>query len=174
VQGLSLSATTSTRADDLRDLIVKAFAGRSYPGDDRIALSDPRHPGYEGHRVAAFFRGKDWREVAAHGLETGYEGDPTAALRFLRDEGFHYYLPAFLTIALDPHAGDIADAVAYALTAPGSGPAEDRPQFQARMGRLSHEEKKAVTAVLRHLAEREGPGSPAQTALQSFWTSAPA
>jgi hypothetical protein len=173
VQGLSLSPRTSSRAEDLRDLIVNAFASRSYPGDAHIASADPRYADYEGHRVAAFFRGKDWRAVTGSALASGYEGDPGAALRFLRDEGFLYYLPAFLTIALDPQAGDIADAVAYALTAPGSDRAEDRRTFQARMSRLSEAENNAVTAVLRHLAEREGPGSPAHEALQDFWTSAP-
>jgi hypothetical protein len=153
---------------------LNAFAARSHPGDDRIALSDPRHADYEGHRVAAFFRGRDWRAVTGRALRSEYEGDPTAALRFLRDEGFLYYLPAFLTIALDPQAGDIADAVAYALTAPGPDAAEDRQSFQARMRGLSEAEKNAVTAVLRHLAQREGPGSPAHDALQGFWTSAPA
>jgi hypothetical protein len=174
VQGLSLSPTTSSRAQDLRDLIVNAFAGRSHPGDDRVALSDPRHPDYEGHRVAAFFKGKDWRAVTGPALASGYEGDASAALRFLRDEGFLYYLPAFLTIALDPQEGDIADAVSYALSAPGPDRAEDRAAFRARMGRLSAAEKDAVTAALRHLAQREGPGSPAHEALQGFWTSAPA
>lgn len=174
MQGLSLSPKTSNRAEELRDLIVNAFASRSYPGDDRIALSNPRHPDYEGHRVAAFFRGRDWRAVTGPALASSYEGDPSAALRFLRDEGFLYYLPAFLTIALDPQAGDIADSVSYALTAPGSDRAEDRQAFRARMSRLSDAEKNAVTAVLRHLSDREGAGSPAHDALKDFWTSAPA
>jgi hypothetical protein len=170
VQGLSLSPTTPSRADPIKELIVNAFANRSYPGDDAIARADARYPDHEGHRVAAFLRGKDWRTVTAQALKTAYPGDPTAVPRFLRDEGFLYYLPAFLAMALDPAEGDIADAIAYALTAPGTEAAEDATEFRARMSRLSHAETKAVTAVLRHVAEREGPGSPADDALQSFWT----
>jgi hypothetical protein len=154
--------------------IVKAFASRSHPGDDRIALADDRHADYEGHRVATFFRGKDWRDVTYPWLAS-YPGDPTAILRFMRDEGFLYYLPAFLSLALDPDAGEIRDAVSYALTAPGADASGgDRDRFRARMRRLSDDEKAAVTGVLRHLAEEEGPGSPAQDALESYWTAAPA
>ena len=173
MQGLSLSATPN-RAGELRDAIVTAFSSRFYPGDDRIALSNPRYADYEGHRVSASFRGRDWREVTAPWLRSAYAGDPTAVLRFMSDEGFLYYLPAFLAIALDPEAGEIADAVGYALTPPGPEAADDARKFRARMSQLSDAERSAVTAVLRHLAEREGPGSPAHDALQGFWTSAPA
>ena len=175
MQGLSLSpSATNSRADDLRNVIVKAFSSRSYPGDDRIALSDDRYPDYEGHRVAATLRGKDWREVTYPWLCTVYPGDPAAIPRFLRDEGFLYYLPALLTLALDPAAGEIADAVCYALTAPAANAAEDRQRFRARMSGLSDEERSAVAGVLRHLADREGPGSPARDALHSYWAPAPA
>ena len=153
---------------------MKAFSSRSYPGDDRIALADDRYPGYEGHRVAATLRGKDWREVTYPWLLAAHPGDPTAIPRFLRDQGFLYYLPAFLTLALDPAAGEIADAVCYALTAPRTDTAGDLQQFRTRMSGLSDEERSAVAAVLRHLADREGPGSPAQDALHSYWAPAPA
>jgi hypothetical protein len=175
VQGLSLSrSATNSPADDLRNATLQAFSSRSYPGDDRIALSDDRHPDYEGHRVTATLRGKDWREVTYPWLRAVYPGDPTAIPRFLRDEGFLYYLPAFLTLTLDPAAGEITDAVCYALTAPASDAAGDLKQFRARMNGLSDEERAAVAAVLRHLADRDGPGSPAQDALDSYWTPPPA
>jgi hypothetical protein len=175
VQGLSLSPSTrSARADDLRKQIVTAFASGSYPGDGLIALADDRHIGYEGHRVTAFFRGKDWRDVTYPWLAS-YPGDPTAIPRFMRDEGFLYYLPAFLNLALDAGANEIRDAVSYALTAPGADASGgDRDRFRARMSRLSDEQRAAVIGVLRHVSEEEGPGSPAQDALESYWTAAPA
>jgi hypothetical protein len=173
VQGLSLSRRQPS-TEDLRKQIVNAFQGRAYPGDDRIALADDRHPDYEGHRVARVFRGRDWREVTYPWLSASYPGDRTAILRFMQDEGFLYYLPAFLSLALDSEAGDIADAVSYALTAPPASAADDGRRFHARISRLSGNEKAAVTAVLSHLAKQDGPGSPAQDALQSYWTSAPA
>lgn len=157
---------------------MKAFSSRSYPGDDRIALSDDRYPDYEGHRVSAFFRGKDWREVTYPSLVAGYSADPTAIPRFMRDEGFLYYLPAFLSMVLDPEAQEITDAVSYALTAPEPEAAEDARRFRERMARLSAEEGAAVTAVLRHLADlqdRAGePVNPARDALQSYWEPASA
>jgi hypothetical protein len=174
VQGLSLTSSPGSRADEIRNLTVKAFSSRSYPGDDRIALSDDRYDDYEGHRVAAAFRGKDWREVTYPWLVSAYPGDVTAIPRFMRDEGFLYFLPAFLNLALDPEAREISDAVCDALTAPAADRAVDRERFRARMSRLSDDERSAVRSVLRHMAEREGPGSPAQDALNSYWTAAPA
>jgi uncharacterized protein DUF6714 len=173
VQGLSLSPSRTTPPDNLQNPIVKAFARRAYPGDDRIALSDDRYPDDEGRRVATFLRGKGWREVTYEALRA-YPGDPTAILRFLRDEGFLYYLPAFLSMALDEGAGEIRDAVCYALTAPRPEATRDAEQFRARVSALSDGERRAVASVLRVLAEREGPGSPAQDALDSYWTGATA
>jgi len=157
---------------------MKAFSSRPYPGDDRIAASDRRYPDYEGHRVSAFFRGKDWHEVSFASLRDGYAGDRTATLQFMLDEGFLYYLPAFLLMALEPQAGDMAEALSFVLTDPGPESGEDSRRFRARMERLSAEERAAVADALRFLAdryEREGdPGNPARDALRSYWEPAQA
>jgi len=149
---------------------VTAFAGRPRPADDRIALADERHTDYEGHRVAAFFRGKDWREVSWPSLRQ-YAGDPTASLRFLRDDGFLYYLPAFLLMALDE--GEIAEPLSFSLTDPGTAAPEDSRRFRDRMAKLFPAERAAVIAALRGLAEgyeRAGePDNPARDALASYW-----
>jgi hypothetical protein len=157
---------------------MKAFSNRPYPGDDRIADSDRRYPDYEGHRVSAFFRGKDWRAVSFASLRDGYVGDRTATLHFMVDEGFLYYLPAFLLMALEPQAGEMAEALSFALTDGGTEGEEDSRRFHARMARLSAEEKAAVADVLRFLADgydREGdPVNPARKALRSYWERAEA
>lgn len=160
-------------------MIENAFAKRPYPGDDSIADADRRYPDYEGHRVSAFFRGKTWREVSLRSLLDGYPGDPTACLRFMLDEGFRYYLPAFLLMALDPQAAEITEPLCFALTDPGlqagkeSQAGEDARRFRARMAALSAEERAAVAGVLRYIADRYDragdPGNPAQDALRSYW-----
>ena len=153
---------------------MTAFVDRPRPADDRIALADDRYPDYEGNRVAAFFRGKDWHDVSWPALQR-YPGDPTASLRFLQDEAFLYYLPAFLRMALEE--GEIAEPVSFALADPGPEAPEDSRRFHARMARLSADEKAAVVAVLRHLADRYEsagePANPARDALSSYWERLP-
>jgi len=158
---------------ECRELIGTAFASRPYPGDDRIAHADARYPDYEGHRVSLFFRGKAWRQVTFGALAHDYRGDPTATIFFMTEDGFCYYLPAFLLMALDPQGGDIADTLVFALTAPEQHKGEDLRRFRARMDRLSTNERAAVICTLRCLAERydgDGlPDNPARIALKSYW-----
>lgn len=157
----------------LRQRIVSAFSGRPYPGHDRIALTRDAYPSYEGNRVASFFAGKDWRELTFSALVDGYAGDPTAALHFMQDEGFLYFLPAFLQMALDPGAREMTDALVFSLTDPGPQAGDDSRVFRSRMARLSVEERRVVVDVLQHLAERaerEGePDNAARHALRSYW-----
>jgi hypothetical protein len=152
---------------------MRAFASRPYPGDDRIAESDRRYPDHEGRRVSEFFRGKDWREVSFAALRDGYAGDATATLHFMTDEGFRYFLPAYLLMALDPQGGEIVETLCFVLTDRGTEGAEESRRFHARMAGLSAEEKAAVADVLRVLADaydREGdPVNPARAALSSYW-----
>lgn len=174
---MGLAAMVRTR-EDVRQQVVREFSGRRYPGDDRIGERDERYPDYEGHRVSAFFRGKDWREITYGSLRDHYPGDASACLHFMLDEAFRYYLPAFLLMALDPQAYDMAEHVCFVLTDPGPADAALHTRFRARVAQLSAAEKDAVTAVLRFLADdydRKGePMNPARAALDSYWEQASA
>jgi hypothetical protein len=157
----------------LRRAVEHAFAKREYPGDDRIADSDPRYPAYEGHTVTAFHQGKDWREITLRHLFDDYPGDPTACMAFMQPEGWRYYLPAYLLIALDWEESDaVGDAVVGILTHPRgrvesfTGVANDLgldpedvlathvARFEERLSGLSAAELDAVRRVLEHLADR--------------------
>jgi hypothetical protein len=157
----------------LRGAIAAAFAARPYPGDDRIATRHPRYEDYEGHAVARFHQGKRWPEITLAHLRAGYAGDATACLAFMTPEGWRYYLPAYLTLALDWEAADaVGDAVVGNLTHPraleaaltrvardlGHPPEEvlrgQAARFEARVEGLDPAEADAVRAVLRHLARR--------------------
>ena len=171
----------------LRHEIERAFAEREYPGDDRIADSDPRYESYEGHAIAAFHRGKPWHEIALRHLLDDYAGDPTACLALMTPEGWRYYLPAYLLMALDWKESDaVGDAVVGALTHPrarvesftrvandlGLEPeevlAKHSERFEARMSGLSADELAAVRAVLEYLAELvEATNAPFQAQLQN-------
>jgi hypothetical protein len=170
---------------ELHEAVALAFAGREYPGDDRIADSDPRYPTYEGHAISAFHRGKRWQEITLRHLCDDYPGDPTACLAFMQPEGWRYYLPAYLVIALDWRESDaVGDAVVGALTHPrarlesftrvandlGLDPddvvAAHSERFEERLSGLSPTEVAAVRMVLEHLADRvEAENAPFQTRL---------
>ena len=161
-------------SSELHSSIERAFAERAYPGDDCIADSDARYESYEGHAVTAFHRGKPWKEITLRHLVDDYAGDPTACLAFMTPEGWRYYLPAYLLIALQPdEAGAIADAVVGTLTHPrartaafkrvavdlGLEPeavlAAHTDRFVNRVSRLTTAELEAVRAVLDWLAAWE-------------------
>lgn len=86
--------------------IGKAFAERAYPGDDRIAMMRPECCGYEGNGVAEYFRGRDWRSISFEAMFRAPDSPLGSIPSFLTVEGFAYYLPAFLIIALDIDPAD--------------------------------------------------------------------
>jgi hypothetical protein len=87
---------------NLIDVIRTAFAERLYPGDDQLCGSDY---GDEPAEYALEFSGLDWRTLHPEFLSYHH-----AALSFFTDEGFAYFLPAFL-IADVLGAGGNADPV---------------------------------------------------------------
>jgi hypothetical protein len=157
----------------VRRHVERAFADRAYPGDEQIADADPRYADYEGHMVTAFHRGKHWQDISLRHLLDEYPGDPSACLAFMTAEGWRYYLPAYLLMALEwDEAGAITDAVVGALTHPLRRPAplhrvardlglepetvlaQHTERFEQRVSGLTAAEGDAVRSVLLHLAQR--------------------
>jgi hypothetical protein len=176
---MNATATTPT-AQALRREIRTAFAGRTYPGDDRLAIPGPDCRGDDRDDVKRFFRGKDWREVRLDSLLDGSDLDPNAFLSFLSPEGFVYFLPAFLieSLHLADDRFDLGEPLAFRLT-PSTGNPED-PGLQAArdlldgiLSALTPEEKRAVAHVLEYLAreydQRSYTLNLAQAALDSYW-----
>jgi hypothetical protein len=106
-------------------------------------------------------------------LREDYPADPTACLAFMQPEGWRYFLPAYLLIALDWEEADaIGDAVVGALTHPSAladsyarvasdlGKPLDEvlevqtARFDERISGLGEAEIEAVRDVLAFLAER--------------------
>ncbi|HTG33748.1 MAG TPA: DUF6714 family protein [Thermoanaerobaculia bacterium] len=140
--------------------IQEAFASRSYPGDDRIARRRPDGIASEADETWERFRGKDWGEMVA----VGREHDLRENISFLTFEGFVYYLPAYLTLALRPDAPlDIDEFVASHLWA---FPGEISPLLRPA-------ERRAVVHALELLARefdsRKYVTNDAQTALDHYW-----
>ena len=184
--------------EEVRASIAAAFADRPYPGDDSIAHSDPRYDDYEGHAVTRFHRGKHWRKITLPHLREEYAGDATACLAFMTPDGWRYYLPAYLLIALEWEKADaVGDAVIGNLTHPRAlaelyaRVADDLgleresvlrgqvARFEERLSGLGEAEFEAARALLAYVAERIDAGhrrlghelpNAARVALES-WTS---
>lgn len=169
-----MGAAMAFDVEKLRRNLAHAFSGRAYPGDDKIAETRPWIPEYEGNRVARYFKGKRWQDLSYQKLRKEYPADPTACVHFMRDEGFRYFLPGFLTMALDfNEAGEIADTICGTLTEPQpNAPVQDMARFVSRFGGLSVDERGAMREVLEFLAaeyDRAGyPDNPARAALKSL------
>lgn len=156
---------------DLQSAIAIAFLDNIYPGDMCIANRDDDYPDYEGNQVATFLQGKKWNEINYESICTTYPGDQSAIIHFLSDEGFRYYLPAFLMMALNPtEAREMIDSLVSALTFTSDSSNTNR--FENRITALSKEQQKVVINVLRFLAkhynEYKFPDNPAQSALQTI------
>ncbi len=87
--------------DDQRHLIETirdAFEERLYPGDDQLCGSEY---GDEPAEYALEFRGLNWRTLNPAFLSYHY-----ASLSFFANEGFAYFLPAFLIVDVLGEAGN--------------------------------------------------------------------
>jgi hypothetical protein len=84
-------------SDEVKDIIRRAFAGATYPGDGALVRSQ----GEEPNAVIDLFRGKtDWRALTADFVDLAGAASPSA-LSFFSPAAFRFYLPAYLIADLD-------------------------------------------------------------------------
>jgi len=146
--------------EELRQEIQAAFAARAYPGDEAIVSRLPGGQGQEAEWTWDLFKGKTWQEMA----QVGRRRDLRDNVSFLTLDGFVYYLPGFLQLALeaDPRL-EIGDRLASYLW----------HHAEEAASRLAPREKRAVVRTLEVLAqefERRGYGwNDARTALDQYW-----
>jgi hypothetical protein len=146
--------------EELRRDIEAAFAPRPYPGDGAIARRRYGCAGMEAEQTWELFRGKDWREVVVLGRQANLRDH----LGFLTFDGFVYYLPAFLELALERGSPfDLDEALASFLWS--------FPEEVAAL--LDAGQKGAVVGVLDYLAaefDRRGfVQNNARAALDHYW-----
>lgn len=143
------------KAETLRNEIARAFAGRPHPGEDLVLERRPwSDPALD--RVGRALRGKRWQDVGVDVLATLGE-TPLEPMLYLTAEGFAYYLPAYLTAALEPGvpAHNVADSLVFYLTPPGEW--ADRhvvDKSEAIVHALSADERDAVVHVFELLEEQ--------------------
>ncbi len=116
--------------------IPSVFAQVPYPGDDQVI-------GEMGDR---YFVGKPWQ-----GHDSWTLGCHKSDLSFFSPAAFHYYMPAFLTAALEyPHdATGIAGSVTFHFSGQSAW-------MHERMAHFSTEQKAVVRNFIEWEAERHG------------------
>lgn len=144
--------------------IEGAFESQPYPGDDSL-LSVPTN--LEASEVLDTFRGKHWKNVSmselfAHRL----------SLPLLSEEGYRFYLPAYLIAALlHPEEVDtLRENVFFSLAPPESeGPRASL--FLERMNRFDARQKAAIRRFIEVYVQQETtyPDPNRERALL-FWT----
>ena len=150
--------TVARTADSLRREIAAAFAARELP--ERVALSRPDCPGYEGDEARDWLAGRSWREVAEGGVSIEHRD----YLSFLTLDGWLYYFPGFASLALDPeHPAELDETLVFRLW---SFPEEISAALAPR-------ERRAIVRFLEYLSDRfERRGdlrNTARQALDEFW-----
>jgi hypothetical protein len=95
---------TAMTVAELRVRIMDAWMPAPYPGDAHIAADG----GTDAAPVAAFFRGRHWRDVTAAALEA-YPADPSRCLASMTAVAFQNYIASYMLIALDRVDAPTAD-----------------------------------------------------------------
>ena len=103
-------------SDQLTSKIEEAFSELPKPEKEDIAY-DKSGNHLECNQVAEFFEGKSWKEINTALLWDEYIGDGSACLSFMNPKAFKYYLPAYMTIAINEYdqADVVADSAIFAL-----------------------------------------------------------
>lgn len=106
----------------MRQALLSAFAGLPPLLHSDIPIHQSSYADYEGERVAAALVGRAWQEIDADYLQTAYSGDRSAMLGFMSNKAFCYFLPSFLSIALEfERSEDVASAACAEIVRRGSG-----------------------------------------------------
>jgi hypothetical protein len=149
-------------AGRLKASIRSAFAQVARPDPSR--LLSPRRWSGEEKALRDFRKGAwpHWWDVPPEIL-----GRNAAALVLFAPEALQFYLPAFLTLALDQ---DDAAGLILVLLTPGEKPAGWR-EFQDRFGGLDSPRREAIAAFLRFWRDRPDAltANQARIALERFW-----
>jgi hypothetical protein len=155
----------TSRREQLKHQIEEAFASVPYPGDERIAYAPNA---WECEELNADFRGLHWTNIPRDVLRRHSDD-----LALFSTGGFHFYLPAYLSAALDDF-WDVRGFVLSHLTPPAVS-ADASGQWASSLRRFEHltpSQKNAVRACLEYFRD-EAPGdlSRAQVseALDRYW-----
>ena len=153
--------TSLPRAEHLQQIIGEAFAEVPHPGEE-VIMPPPEYHWAEDLNEA--FRGHHWRDLPAKILE-----QYACALPFMKPEGRHFYLPAYLLRALDKLRDQgVNPWRIYALDPP-----DDMTRFKREYDTYPEAQRDAIRLFLAHVREacddRESRYL-AQESLEHYWS----
>ena len=175
---LSAAERVRQAASDIR----RTFADMLKPAPNAIATRTRAFLQYEdeeGRVAERFFAGKDWRDMTYRVIREGLTTPESAALTFMSPEGFRYFLPAYMLIALEEY--DISDVTAesaiLSLTPDVlefTGNADDPGSwFGRRVGGFTDAQRRAIAGFLLAMQEMHGQDfsedSSPMAALERYW-----
>lgn len=138
--------------------INESFAGVPYPGDDQI-VRDEGSADLEARHVGGVLRGHHWRDVSFEALE-----GLRHALPFLSVDGYRFYLPAFMVIAVADfsRADTIPDEVVRSLTPPRPADVDEMRELAKAHPELQPFDPGEWTGILETMEEAYRSGGPAE------------
>lgn len=155
--------------------ISDVFVRQPKPSREHLFLVRTYSPDSEYGQIERFLqRFTSWREICREALRS-YEGDETAILSFLSPNAFRYYLPAFLTVALQSTLEEpkFVYAVNSSLLLPKVRKPQDSEIVLVRKSKftaLTENEHQVVKRYLESLAAVElDDDFGATSALKSYW-----
>jgi hypothetical protein len=131
--------------------IESAFVGNDIPATAEIAAGDATQ-GQEYAYSQAFFGGRRWHDIEYVDILEAYPSGASAAVTFLSDQGFAFYLPLFMSCVLTKfcESGTLLESLLAELARSASP--SGAKQFEARISLLNLSQKQCVAQFLSFLA----------------------
>lgn len=158
----------------IEERIIQVFSTSRYPGDDNIVpILD--HLDLEREEIKELFKGKMWGEIDFEYLSNNYDGDKSACLNFMTEDGFRYYLPSYMLICI--HNYDESDMLYDSLFEHLTKQTSYNNLFAERIEPLDDKAKKVIAEFIwmMHVLHGQHNVSPAfpisieQKAFMSYW-----
>lgn len=144
---------TTISKEKLLDIIKQNFATSPIP--EKIV--ERTGGGTEPQRVINLCSGKEWPEIDSQSARQVWGSSSVGeALFYMCDEAFRYYLPAFLTIAIQSNSDDRQEICESIFTALGTQPSsvEDTGTLRPGIDNFLPQEKFAVSQFLKYCQEQ--------------------
>lgn len=141
----------ATERIEILKQIGHAFLGNDIPATPEISAGDSTQ-GQEYAYSQAFFAGRRWQDIEYVDILEKYPSGASAAVTFLSDRGFVYYLPLFMSCVLAKfyESGALLESLLPELAETRSPNGEE--QFVARVSLLNMNQQQCVARFLNFLA----------------------
>ena len=157
---------------------IGCFPRETFPKSAPVVPAGKEGDGWEYDAVLAYFTGKRISDVTYNDVRSNYgETDWTASVSFLSDQGFSFFLPALLKIALENYsdlsdnAGVLGDNLVFSFRRMAEGTMDHR--LLPLLRTYSTEQLGVISLFLKEMSEQHYQGmgdmDDAAVALKLFW-----